>query len=715
MPAEKSDAIITYLSFNLARCHLKSLLGSLLLILDNLELSYNFLDLSTKIDEACQKSLRKTARSVKFTHVSTKSSNTTTTTSPQTQTTSTEAAADTTTNEETNELTVEPAVTSTTTSITTSSTFTINTASTTCYNMLLAIEKNVTLTSINLKLKLDSIGIRAVIVILIFTDETPTLASYTRFDNFDQEKFRAFKLEQTSTSDTSTTGAFDLCYFDLYDNQLDLFLQLSIKKLSKHVLIKFLKPKEATSNTAASSSTSNAKPLNLSSLSLLGYKHESFELYEELKKSQHSDIKIGTAENVLNSSTLVNKILWFLCELAEQRRNNSEDDSPKFLDFEAFEVNDLWGVYEKACELNSKKRPDENTSNPLNLNVPVLILMHELVRCSEIKSNFETDKHDESHSYKNILDRLFEIIDKDEAMPEDTGESEKCSSNLSNLLKTIAKEILKNGIWIFFPSEKLRKEFFLSMVEANSRSAQEQQKQESGDLSFTRESTKLLFEAFCNLFTTKKHLLIQHFVKTGVNIFENETSSLVRVLNFIENIIDLTFAMIKGGDSNNEKIVVALCDLLSAIQSFLFFHIKEHLVHRNNHSKEHDLDNLKLALDLEMSNKNLSRFLTDYIAVLIQKCEHLASLVLSPENENDEDKNILPEVERFFKNFVYQSMLWLSEIFADLDLAMSSEFLKTLVDFHQLLARLQTQLNEESVNIYESLLFSLKSLQMFIF
>lgn len=56
---EKSEAILIYLSFNLARSHLKSILNSIHIILENYELNYQYLDLITRIEEASTMTLRK--------------------------------------------------------------------------------------------------------------------------------------------------------------------------------------------------------------------------------------------------------------------------------------------------------------------------------------------------------------------------------------------------------------------------------------------------------------------------------------------------------------------------------------------------------------------------------------------------------------------------------------------------------------------------------
>ena len=59
---EKTEAILVYLTFNLARGHLKSILDSIFIILENYELDYEYLNIISKIEEASTASLRKTGK-----------------------------------------------------------------------------------------------------------------------------------------------------------------------------------------------------------------------------------------------------------------------------------------------------------------------------------------------------------------------------------------------------------------------------------------------------------------------------------------------------------------------------------------------------------------------------------------------------------------------------------------------------------------------------
>lgn len=62
-----------------------------------------------------------------------------------------------------------------------------------CFNIVLEIENNVTLTNVNLKLKVESIGIHSVIVILLFDKTRPKIENFVHFDSFSsKEQFSSY-------------------------------------------------------------------------------------------------------------------------------------------------------------------------------------------------------------------------------------------------------------------------------------------------------------------------------------------------------------------------------------------------------------------------------------------------------------------------------------------------------------------------------------------
>ena len=213
--------------------------------------------------------------------------------------------------------------------------------------------------------------------------------------------------------------------------------------------------------------------------------------------------------------------------------------------FQDFEISDLWRIYEKSIEIG-KKISEQNASNEsslcyYNLRIPILILLYELVNCNEIK-NFKSIK---SKSYYNIFDNLCEIIDSN-------NETQKTDS--AKILKRITREILKNGVLVFFPSEKTRKDCFLKMIENNIDTNLSKETSVNldvkTDFSFKRHTTQLLFEAFCNLFCLDKYILVKYlYIALKMRDIENMsigTSSIGVNLNTILNF--------KNNSQNGDKI-----------------------------------------------------------------------------------------------------------------------------------------------------------------
>lgn len=141
-----------------------------------------------------------------------------------------------------------------------------NKSSVISYNMLLSVEQNVTVTNISLKLKVESIGIKAAVVILIFDKEKPDLQQYEKYNDYTPEN-------RDKKIDSQNKEKYEVCYFEFYDNQIDLYFELPIFKYTKYILVKFVRPKE------------NApKSISVTHIKTLGSNHDQFEFYEELKQ-----------------------------------------------------------------------------------------------------------------------------------------------------------------------------------------------------------------------------------------------------------------------------------------------------------------------------------------------------------------------------------------------------------------------------------------------
>ena len=235
------------------------------------------------------------------------------------------------------------------------------------------------------------------------------------------------------------------------------------------------------------------------------------------------------------------------------------------------------------------------------------------------------------------------------------------------------------------------------------------------DMRLERESTKLLFEALCSMFAQKKQSLIQHFVKNvnASGLFENEQTDLIEIIRFMDRLIELYFVMCELNEPGS-AVIKSLQELLNAMQSFLFYAYKDHLLTNLTASGEAHFDNAQLLVDVGHAGKNATRFLTDYVKLLISKCGKLADMVFFAGGAIR--PRAVDHLKLFFKNFIYNFLLWFSELFAHLDVAVADEFVKTLIDFHKMVSLIQVCLNEEKVNFCEVKLFdSIRIIRILLF
>ena len=191
---DKSDAILVHLMFNLARCHLKSILSSVLIVLENHRLAYEFTELMAKINEASETSLRKFSYQVSIRVLKLESS------SCDDGELAHESESELSCSEDSlSEIVLHerrPGGDAKLNRSSSSSSSSSNEPDLIKYNILLATEPNVTLTDINLKIKLDSMGIKSAIIFLLFGSERPSLKKFDMFDDFTKEKLIDFKNER---------------------------------------------------------------------------------------------------------------------------------------------------------------------------------------------------------------------------------------------------------------------------------------------------------------------------------------------------------------------------------------------------------------------------------------------------------------------------------------------------------------------------------------
>ena len=310
----------------------------------------------------------------------------------------------------------------------------------------------------------------------------------------------------------------------------------------------------------------------------------------------------------------------------------------------------------------------------------MLILFVKLVDCHEIKNSIQNSKQ---ISYQNIFDSLCEIIDENMTIETNIVDSSKNEAHhAKSLLKKVAEKILNNGLLVFFPSEKERKECFLYMVEKNTdflnskdtKTNLENSYMTKSDMSLKRPSTKLLFEAFCNLFSSNKSNLIQHLNKSSSQIMYEDSNDCKKMIYLIEKIMNLSFVLnesllkeapIENAPDRQDNLINAVNNLLISIQSFFFYTIKEQLENNHDKTKSH-------------MEKNIKDFVAEYTLLLMKKSTQIIKKFAS--YESFEEKNFRKSYNlSLFYNFV----LWLIEIFNKLDLVTCTNLVETLIDFYK--------------------------------
>lgn len=323
-----------------------------------------------------------------------------------------------------------------------------------------------------------------------------------------------------------------------------------------------------------------------------------------------------------------------------------------------------------------------------NLHIPILILLYQFVNCDEIKESIAAT----NHSHKNIFDNLREIVDNTTTPLDST-------NNTALIIRSLTKEILKNGILVFFSCVKIQKQVFMQMIQTNIE--QGAANKTDGDcFSFDLESTHILFESFCDLYSKNKTLLIKHLVKNSTNMFES-WSDCNELLNFIDKLIRFSFLLndsviFKASADKNTKLTSSTTDLLNAIQSYIFYKMKEQLSKVKN-------------LVAPVVREHIQRFIIKLAGLLIENSNVLTKSLLDKRKTKELlalgfKSAITPFELMKFRNYsnkiVYNFVLWLSEVFGELDSRTCTSLVEALVGFHSSIVQIEKYVEDEKVSQY---------------
>ena len=260
----------------------------------------------------------------------------------------------------------------------------------------------------------------------------------------------------------------------------------------------------------------------------------------------------------------------------------------------------------------------------------------------------------------------------------------------------ITREILKKGVLVFFPDE-VRKDVFMQMIDSNTYVESKKK-----TFSFELESTYILFEAFCNLFCQDKTMYLRHLVKNIDNLFEN-WSDCTEALDLIEKLISFSFYLndtIKANNKQRENmtLIKSLNDLLNSIQSSIFYNLKQRLQQINGQNQSDTDTELKLK-------SNIYNFVLNFTSLIINKSGTLIKSLLEKRKSLDQMtslKSVITTTESLkLKNFlnktVYNFMLWLGQVYSDLDLSTCTEITEKLIGFHSSILHIEKYIEDEKV------------------
>ena len=134
--------------------------------------------------------------------------------------------------------------------------------------------------------------------------------------------------------------------------------------------------------------------------------------------------------------------------------------------------------------------------------------------------------------------------------------------------------------------------------------------------SFSLESTRILFESFCHLYSNNKVLLMKQLVKDAANMFQS-WSDCSGLLAFVDQLIGLSFLLTDSMPlEHNEKLTRPLTELLNAVQANIFYKMKE------------QLDRCEAGDQAAGVRDNIQRLAVQMVALLVEKGCGLARLLL---------------------------------------------------------------------------------------
>jgi hypothetical protein len=342
--------------------------------------------------------------------------------------------------------------------------------------------------------------------------------------------------------------------------------------------------------------------------------------------------------------------------------NKLNKDFEEMINFDELDIHDIWSLFEKTFEIESILANEEKADLVCNVKIPLLMLVFELVSSNQIKANTCQAK-----PHQKLFNCLCDIID--------LKENEEIDGQSLVVMKRISEEIIKNGLLIFFPTEKERQEFFNAILEKSSLPIGKESTSDNGmrlktnsdsegtelmsNILLKQHSKNMILEAFCYFYCQNKTCCSSYFGSRSL-MFENEPDCL-NFINLSRKILQLCKQIEQNviNNSCNASLLDALYDLTNSIQSNMMFKVKNHLImfaekYKNKHEEHKALH-------------NLNKLLMKYTSSILSHCEGL----------------VLIKSNGFVNKTLFNFIQWLNEISPHLDLGVCNYICNEMVAFYR--------------------------------
>ena len=202
----------------------------------------------------------------------------------------------------------------------------------------------------------------------------------------------------------------------------------------------------------------------------------------------------------------------------------------------------------------------------------------------------------------------------------------------------------------------------------------------------------MLFEAFCNLFCLDKYILVKYLINSSENLFESSINC-NETINFIDKLIKFGFFLNDSySEETDDKLIIALNDLLNSLQSNILYCMKEQLACIKS------LNSNNTNLDIETVENNIRKFILDYSNLIIDKGTAIIDSILEHSKTIDISSKDNLRLKSYLTKIIYNYILWLSELFNQLDLNTCTKIFEILLHFHKKISLIEKYFEEEQVN-----------------